>query len=63
MQEDCKEPVMQVSLDVYKLYGAAAEGQQEYFELDLSLNFTSQLRRAFHSLRAMAHNSSLNFSG
>lgn len=53
--EDCREYLMQLSLDFHKVCGAAVKGQyeREYFKYDSGAPFTSQSRCAVRRLRAM----------
>jgi GTPase SAR1 family protein len=62
--EDCREYLMQLSLDFHEVCGAAAKGQYEgsFFRYDSDTSFTPQSSTAIRRLRAMVQKMNAEFS-
>jgi hypothetical protein len=62
--EDCREYLMQLSLEFHEVCGAAAKGQYEgsFFRYDSDTSFTLQLTSVVRCLRAMVQKMNTEFS-
>jgi GTPase SAR1 family protein len=62
--EDCREYLMQLSLEFHEVCGAAAKGQYEgsFFRYDSDTSFTPQSTSAVRRLRAMVQKMNTEFS-